>query len=67
MMNSAPSPLKEIQEVDERHGRFLELRAEGPSERHILHQSVAHGAHRAPPVAGHGRATSRNASKDTWA
>jgi hypothetical protein len=53
--------------VDERHGRLLELRAERPSQRHILHQGIVHGAHRAPPVAGHGRATARNASKDTWA
>ena len=31
------------------------------------HQSVVQGAHLAPPGTGHGRATSRNASKRTWA
>ena len=35
VMNSAPT-LQEFQKVAERHGRFLELRAEGSSKRHIF-------------------------------
>src|SRR5215471_13567479 len=45
---------------------FLEFCPESAPKRYILPQRTAQRFHRAPPRAGHGWATSRNASKATW-
>jgi hypothetical protein len=58
--------LGEFHELAERSGWLLKLRTERPAERHILWEGIPHGTHRAPPMAGHGWATARNASNDRW-
>src|SRR5262249_6831887 len=57
---------QEIEEPFEGRGWLLELCPEGSPKRYVLPERTAQGCHRAPPRAGHGWATSRNASKATW-
>jgi hypothetical protein len=58
--------LQEIEKPFKGRGWFLEFCSEGAPKCYILPQRTAQGFHRAPPWAGHGWATSRNASKATW-
>lgn len=58
--------LHELDKMTEGHGGFAQLRAQRPPDRDILGQGRTHRRHRSPPVVGHGRATVRKASNETW-
>jgi hypothetical protein len=62
-----PLVFQKTYEVVESHGRLSKFCAERPPHGKVLRQCLGYGAHWPPPITGHGRATVRNASKDTWA
>ena len=59
--------LEEVHETAEGHSRLVKLRPEGPPDGDELTESVPEVGHWSPHVSGHGRATSRKASKATLA
>src|SRR6516165_14389 len=59
--------LHKLHKLTESYGRFTQLCAKRSPHGDVLRQHLGHGAHRSPPVTGHGWATVRNASKATRA
>jgi hypothetical protein len=59
--------LNELHKMNECSGRFTKFRTQSAPEGHILSESIPQRSHLSPPATGQGRATVRNASKDTWA
>jgi hypothetical protein len=64
VLNAARQVAAEVNRL--RVGWFLKFCPEGAPKGDIQSKRFAQGIHRAPPVVGHGWATSRKASNATW-